>query len=88
MPDKRLRQYAKYLTEYGDSVLISNFEYDAKSNLIFLGRAEAGTAESDSHWQIRQFTYDVKSNLIKTRLAGGEGNFSFVWNDRAGLEYK
>ena len=88
MPDKRLRQYAKYLTEYADSVLISNFEYDVDNNLIFLGRAEAGTAESDSRWQIRQFTYDGSNNLIKTRLANGEGNFSFVWNDRAGLEYK
>ncbi len=88
MPDKRLGQYAKYLSDYADSVLSMAFEYDANNNLIFMGRAEAGTAKSDSHWQIKKFFYDVNNNLLDVKWVDGNGNFSFIWDDRAGFEYK
>lgn len=88
MPDKKLRAWAQYLTDYADSTLSMAFEYDGGNNLIFMGRAEAGTAKSDSHWQIKKFTYDVNNNLLDVQWVDGDGNFSFVWDDRVGFEYK
>ena len=80
MPHSKLLAYARYLEEFADSTLTIALEYD-KGDVIFMGRTEAGNAKSDSHWQIKKFTYDGK-DLTDIQWAGGDGNFSRIWDDR------
>lgn len=58
---------------------------DTSGNPVFLGRAKAGTTDSQAKWQIRKITYD--SNGAVTRVQwpqNDEGNasteYEFIWD--------
>lgn len=73
---------------YVDSGLPSatQLDYDGSSNLIYVGRALAGTPTSEASWQISKFTYSG-SNVTKVEWANGARNFNNVWDDRVSLPY-
>lgn len=52
-------------------------------DIIYLGEATIGSAESDSVWRIRRID---TAGIIETKWAGG-GAFTNAWDDRASLTY-
>ena len=62
-------------------------DYDASTNLIYLGKAEIGTATATAAWQIKKFAYDASSNLTSVKWAGGNEAFGGIWDNRASLSY-
>ncbi len=57
---------------------------EASSTITYVGKAVAGTLDSDSAWQI--FKMDTSSGLEIT-WPDGESSFTFVWDDRVSLSY-
>lgn len=66
---------------------IQRIDYDANSNAIYLGWAQAGTSNSDARWRIIQNTYDGSMRFSASGFPNGSPSFSFVWDDRASLVY-
>lgn len=62
-------------------------DYDANSNLVYIGKAVVGTAKSAALWQIKKLTYNASSNLTDIAHANGSETFEYVWNDRATYSY-
>lgn len=65
---------------------------DANGNPIYIGRAKAGTSESDDKWNISYHTWDGNNSLTgKYWPQNSEGNastdYEFVWDSRAGYTY-
>lgn len=77
----------------GDDATLTVTFLDELDELKFEGWALPGTADSDSGWQLAEFTVDFQSppNILTKKYAqdiGGESNgFIFVWNDRATFTY-
>lgn len=63
------------------------FDYDASSNLLYLGKAVIGSLTSAVVWQIRKFTVDVSSNLISILWASGNDSFDKIWDNRTTYVY-
>ena len=66
---------------------VTALSYDAGNNLEYLGRANIGTAQSATGWQIKKLSYDGSDNLTDIQQEGGNATFDAVWDDRAGLSY-
>ena len=62
-------------------------DYNAASDLIYMGLAESGSAESASVWQIRRLDYDASKNLLNKKWANGTTLLDKVWNDRTTYSY-
>lgn len=65
---------------------------DASANVIYLGRAKAGTADSDDKWQISFHVWDGNNALTsRTWPENDEGNasteYEFSWGLRATYTY-
>lgn len=69
-------------TYFGSKRTILKLEYDGSDNLIYEGKAEAGTATSSNGWLIRKYTWSG-SNVTARQWAP----FNSVWDDRASLSY-
>jgi hypothetical protein len=52
----------------------------------YVGKAEPGTAQSMTGWQIMKLTYSG-TNVIKIEWASGNANFDKIWDSRAGYVY-
>lgn len=61
-------------------------DYDGNSNLIYLGKAQIGSATSSAVWQIQKFTYDGSNNFTGIQWPGGE-SFVYIWDNRASLSW-
>jgi hypothetical protein len=61
-------------------------EFDGLSNIIYLGKAQVGTLDSEPLWQIRKFGY-IGTNLSSILFAGGSQSFTNIWDNRASLVY-
>lgn len=77
------RTYITYKSE-----LEIRCENDASGNPIYIGRAKAGTAESESRWQIAFHTWDAQNSLTAKKWPeNDEGaastDYEFAWDDRA-----
>jgi len=66
---------------------ILNAEYDGSGNLLYLGLAAPGTANGSSGWLISKFTYDGSNRVLTKRFAGGNLDYTKVWDNRAALSY-
>lgn len=53
------------------------------ANVTYIGKAAIGSATDDPVWQIAKL--DTSSGLIKTWA--GNGAFTQIWDDRAGLTF-
>ena len=62
-------------------------DYDSDNNLIYFGKADPGTAQSETGWQIKKLIYDSNGNLTDIQQEGGNATFDAIWDDRAGLSY-
>ena len=62
-------------------------EYDGSDNPVYIGRADAGTADTDAKWQIRKLIYDGSGNCIKILFAEGSWRFKYRWSSRAVYNY-
>lgn len=67
--------------------LSTELDYDANGNVIYLGRAAAGSAVAAAAWQIRRLDYDASGNLIDVLFAGGVTTFINAWSNRTGYTY-
>jgi hypothetical protein len=75
-----------------DSEVEIRAQNDANGNLIYLGRAKAGSSESDSVWQISFHTWDANGAFLsRTWAENDEGNpsseYEFSWIARATFTY-
>ena len=64
----------------------SLMSYDGSNNLEYLGKANIGSATSDSIWQIKKFIYSG-SNMTGILYADGNELFDNLWDDRTSLSY-
>lgn len=67
-------------------------ENDANGNPIYIGKAKAGTLETEAKWQISFQDYDASESLTsKTWPQDSSGKasteYEFVWDDRATYTY-
>lgn len=78
------------------SFAISSFDYGSPhtqkmeysgTNVIYIGRADPGTAVTEKRWAIQKFTYDSNNLVTDIQWAGGTKEFKFIWNDRASYTY-
>lgn len=59
----------------------------ASATITYSGKAPSGTLTSTAGWQISRLTFDASKNLIEQKWAGGNGNFTNIWDNRAALVY-
>ena len=55
------------------------------ATLMYVGEATAGSSVASSVWRIKRLTFS--DDNVTIIWAGGNANFSNVWNNRAGLSY-
>lgn len=65
---------------------------DANGNILYLGRAKAGTATTATKWQISFHAWDANNALTsRTWPQNDESNasteYEFAWDSRAGYTY-
>ena len=70
-----------------DAPLAHHFDYDANGNLLYEGKAQAGTLATAPAWQIKSYVWDVAGNLTDVLYAGSSPEFVSAWTDRASLTY-
>lgn len=63
------------------------FDYDANSNLVYIGKAAIGTAKASALWQIKKLLCDANGNLTDMQFANGSETYEYVWNNRASYSY-
>lgn len=62
------------------------FAYDGNGDLLYLGRAQIGTATSEAAWQIRKLTYSA-GDLTGITWAQATDAFTNEWDERANYSY-
>lgn len=65
---------------------------DANGNALNIGKAIAGTGESEFKWQISEQTYDAQNALLDKKWAvnpqgNASTNYEFSWDDVGTLSY-
>lgn len=76
--------------DQGGSNYIQRIDYDVNNNAIYLGWAQAGTANSDARWRIIQNTYSLSAGayvFTASAFPSGSPSFTFVWDNRASYAY-
>lgn len=58
---------------------------EASADVIYIGSAKLGTADSDASWQIRKI--ETSGNVTSILYADGDRRFDNVWDNRASLTY-
>ena len=67
--------------------IITALDYDGSGNLIYQGKAPAGSTKASALWSVKKFIYDGSNNLTDTQFADGNDKFDNIWNDRVSLSY-
>ena len=57
----------------------------ASSTVTYIGKAKQGAATSDAVWQIKKLL--TSSTITTIAYAGGNDNYSNIWDDRGSLSY-
>lgn len=75
-----------------DSEVALRSQNNASGNPIYLGRAKAGTLNSEEKWQIRFIEYDANQGVTSvTWPQNDEGNasteYEFEWDERANYNF-
>ena len=70
-----------------DKVFDRLFDYNEFGDVIYIGRAEPGSATNKPVWQIMKLTYTVNQDVDSIRFANGKYSFEFVWDNRATYAY-
>lgn len=60
--------------------------YNSSNQLLYLGKALAGTGKSETKWQIIKHTYS-DNKVTDTLFAGGSDAFDKNWNNRTNYSY-
>ena len=63
-------------------------EYDSNNNPVYIGKAEAGTKDTQAKWQIKRLIWDSSGNCIAIEYAEGDVSFSYIWRQRTNYTYK
>jgi len=63
---------------------------DTSGNIIFLGRAKAGTLVSENKWQIRKLQYDSNKSVIRQTwpqdsFSNASTDYEFIWSSITAL---
>ena len=61
--------------------------YNANGNIEYIGYARPGTATSATGWVLFKLTYDASFRLTDRTCAGGDPDFIYTYDDRAGYSY-
>jgi hypothetical protein len=77
--------YAVSARDYG-SPHTQKFEYSGDS-VIYIGKADPGTATSEAAWSIQKLTYDGSNHCTDIKWAQGKNAFEFIWDNRATYTY-
>lgn len=70
-----------------DAGLDMRNEVDGSNNVVYVGRAFPGAADSEAKWQIYKMAYDTSNNLTKLRWANGDDKMDKVWDSRSTYTY-
>ena len=63
-------------------------EYDGSNRLLYLGKAQPGTAATEAKWQIQKFIYDgASTRIIQVLFANGSEGFVHIWDNRTLYSY-
>lgn len=62
------------------------FEYSG-DNVIYIGKADPGTATSEAKWSIQKLTYDGSNHCTDIQWADGTNVFDKVWDSRTSYSY-
>jgi hypothetical protein len=78
------------MSQYAFSTILAGqftvlIEYSG-NNPLYIGKARAGTGESETRWQIQRLTYSG-ANMIAREWANGDADFIFAWTARATFSY-
>ena len=81
------RTYITYKSE-----LEIRCENDSSGNPVYIGRAKAGTGESELKWNISKHTWDSNDSLLTKKWPeDSDGiastDYEFSWTDRASYVY-
>lgn len=60
---------------------------NGSSGPIYIGYAEAGSADADAKWQIKKMTYDVNGFVTSILYADSSNNYDKKWSLRATYTY-
>jgi hypothetical protein len=85
--DRDRRTYITYKSE-----MEIRCQNDANGNPVYIGRAKAGTSESEAKWQISFHTWDANDSLLSKQWPeNSEGaastDYEFAWSLRATYTY-
>ena len=65
----------------------TRYDQDASTpTFAYLGKAAAGSATSAAKWQIQLLTFGLDGDVTIT-WAGGDTQFTKIWDNRASLTY-
>jgi len=53
----------------GETIIVTKFSYNSRSNLEYLGEAKIGSKEEENKFFIKKYIYDNKQDLIEIRNA-------------------
>jgi hypothetical protein len=59
----------------------------AGEKTIYVGKADAGTADSSALWRIQQFIFNSEGDVYDGGFADGDTNFDNAWTDRLSKTY-
>lgn len=79
----RLKDWNLILQESHDN--FTSLIDEVSSSVTYLGKAQIGSATSDSSWQIQKIS--VSGTVTTIAWADGTDAFTNVWDDRASYTY-
>lgn len=79
----RKRDWNQILSESNDNFTTKVDEVDTTTT--YIGKAGFGTANSDAKWQIQKVS--VSGVVTTIAYAGGDDDFTNIWDNRASLSY-
>lgn len=74
------------LTELDTGAELTVIMESSGGNLIYIGKAPAGSAVGSAVWQIQKLTWSG-SDLTNRQFAEGNTTFDNIWTSRAGYTY-
>ena len=61
--------------------------YDSNGKLEYYGYAYPGTETDETGWLIVKCTYDASQRITDRKTAGGNPDFAYIYDNRAGYTY-
>lgn len=65
---------------------IQRISYTASGMTEYVGLALPGSGSDEAKWQIKKLTYSGTA-VVSSLFAGGNTNFTNIWDNRASLSY-